>query len=241
MWLEKLTNSFVLMDEATGGEGDAAGGTIATGGDSGAEGSEGAEGGSIATGAGAAAEGEGDQKVGEAEGGKKATGDGDGDEGDDKAAGAPESYEKFEVPDGFNLNEEALGAFQDFAKGLNLTQEGAQQLIDYHTGILGQVQAAQAEQWATITKGWADAARGDQEYGGANFQENMKHVATALNKFGTPELKQALDENGMGNHPEFVRFFYRIGRLVGESSFRTGNGDSAGSITAEKTLYPDMN
>ena len=27
-----------------------------------------------------------------------------------------------------------------------------------------------------------------------------------------PELMAALEETGMGNHPEFVRFFYRVGK-----------------------------
>ena len=50
----------------------------------------------------------------------------------DKKAGAPEKYEAFKVPDGVQVDEAALKEFEPMARGLNLSQEQAQQLVDFY-------------------------------------------------------------------------------------------------------------
>ena len=39
---------------------------------------------------------------------------------------------------------------------------------------------------------------------------------TAVDKFGTPELKELLVSHGVGNHPEMIRFMVKVGKLTGE-------------------------
>lgn len=201
----------------TGGEGGAQGG--GEGGDKGT--GEGGE--SLATGQGA-----------EGEGG----GEGEGDAG--KASdGAPEAYEAFQTPEGFEVDEARMGEFQTFAKEMNLTQENAQKVLDWAVAELNNVNTAQAEQWKDTVKGWRKEAAADKEYGGHNMKENMAHVARALQKFGTPELNAMLDSLGVGNHPELVRFFYRAGKELAEDQPNKGAGDGQ-ARDAASVLYPDQ-
>lgn len=234
--MKLIEGTYVLLEEAADDGAAAGGGSIigsAGAEDSGAEGS--------------AEEGSGDAGKDDAAGGAddEATGKPDGEEGKDddsgEQEGAPEKYEDFVIPEGMTANPEALAEFQEFAKARNLSQKDAQEVLDYHSKEVAKLFTAQEEAWTEVKKGWVDTAKSDKEYGGTNFKENMKHVAVALKNLGTPELKDALDQTGLGDHPELVRFFYRVGKLVGEADFRTGNGDSTGQKDAASVLYPNMN
>lgn len=222
------------MDENAGGEGEGApdaGGTLVGGvGETGAEG-EGTPGEAEPAAGDAAAAGENQDSATQPEG-----------EGDnDQPAGAPESYEDFKVPEGYELGSEQLTEFTEYAKANNWTQEQAQQAIDYHSKQLGATLQQQEEAWNETRKQWVDAVKADKEVGGQAFAENMKHVAVAVQKFGTPGLREILNQSGVGDHPELVRFFYRVGKLAGEGEFHTGQGDTVGEQDPASVLYPEMN
>lgn len=226
-----------LFNVETGGEGEAApaaGGTVIGGaGETGAEG-EGDPGKTAEAGANTAGEGTTEETTQEAEG--KPEGEGEG-----EATGAPETYEDFSFPEGYEVNQEALGDFAAFAKERNMTQDTAQEILDYYTKNVDAMQAGQAEAWDNTRKQWVDSAKKDEEFGGQQFDENMKHVATAMKQFGSPELRDLLNETGLGDSPDMIRFFYRVGKLAGEGDFHTGTGGSAGERDAARTLYPNMN
>jgi len=244
MWQKILNDSmFPLFDEEAGGEGDgagAAGGSLIGGVEegSGAAGDGNPDGGAAADDAGG--EGAGEGQPGDK--GKPSEGEGEGEgDGEEEYEGAPESYEDFEVPEGFNINPEALESFQEFAKEWDLSQEHAQELVDFHAKEVKSMMEDQQKAWTETRETWVKDARNDEEFGGQAFNENMKHVATAVNEFGSPELRQVLNQTGLGDHPELVRFFYRVGKLAGEGNFHTGQGGSSGETDPAKTLYPDMN
>lgn len=56
-----------------------------------------------------------------------------------------------------------------------------------------------------------------------------------MDKFGSPELKQYLNETGLGNHPELVRIFANIGKAMSEDGLVTGN--SGGVKSAADVLF----
>jgi hypothetical protein len=49
----------------------------------------------------------------------------------------------------------------------------------------------------------------------------------ALDAFGTAELRSLLNESGLGNHPEVIRFMFRAGKAISEDSMVTGNKGEA--------------
>jgi len=159
----------------------------------------------------------------------------------DKSQGAPDEYTDFTMPDGVQIDQTLLDGFKPIAKELNLSQEQAQKLVDYYqSGIYAQ----RMEQWAETQKGWVDSAKADKEYGGQAFQENMGYASAAMDKFGTPELKQYMDEYGAGNHPEVIRFIVRVGKATSEPQHVSGGNTSAGNNTFEKraqSLYSNSN
>src|SRR5215471_16234978 len=49
------------------------------------------------------------------------------------STGAPETYEAFTVPDGFELNDDVQKQAGDLFKGMNLSQGDAQKLVDFYS------------------------------------------------------------------------------------------------------------
>ena len=61
----------------------------------------------------------------------------------------------------------------------------------------------------------------------------------AFDQFGTPELKTFLNDTGLGNHPELVRWAFRVGGALSEDGIvkgRQGDGTSSDDLAA--ILYP---
>ena len=142
--------------------------------------------------------------------------------------GAPENYEfNAKVADAQQeLDPEVLTAFGEVAKELDLPQEAAQKVLDKVAPV---VQAKQAKALEDAKAGWVNDSQSDEEFGGENFDANLKTAKSALDTFGNDALKSLLVETGFGNHPEIIRFMYRAGKAISEDSY-IGNSEGADSL-----------
>ncbi|HDW1896121.1 TPA: peptidase [Enterobacter hormaechei subsp. oharae] len=192
--------------------------------------------------AGEPAKPEGDKPQSGAEGDKPqedkpADGEKPAEESDDekqKQEGAPEKYE-FTAGEGVELDSEALKDFEPVARDLNLTNEQAQKLVDAYPKILAGVQQRQAEAWQKQTEGWAETVKADKEIGGDKLTANLSAAQRALDQFGTPELKEYLNATGLGNHPDLVKTFVKIGKAMSEDGMV--DGSNQGQRSAAEVLY----
>lgn len=150
-----------------------------------------------------------------------------------KASGAPEKY-TFAAPDGMTYDPEVLESFSGAAKEAGLTQEAAQKLIEK---MAPAITARQADQVQAIRKEWLDASTADKEFGGEKLAENLGVARKALDNFGSPELRELLDETGLGNHPEVIRFMYRAGKAISEDKFVGGSATGGGKLNPAAVLY----
>lgn len=140
---------------------------------------------------------------------------------------APEKYE-FKVADGTPLDPKAVEAFEPLARKLDLSQEDAQELVDFQLGLV----KAQNDAWVATTKAWENEVKADPVLGGKNLDSTLATSKAALKKFGDPTLVELLDKYGLGNHPGFIRFTHNVGKAMAEDDFKTGSG----SASEEDTL-----
>ena len=155
---------------------------------------------------------------------------------------APEQYEDFKVPEGLDFGKDYLPEFKTVAKEMNLSQENAQKIVDGVSKMAKASQDAQAKRWEETQAGWRSSAEKDQEFGGANLKDNMAIANKALDKFGTSELNVLLKDFGLVNHPEVVRFAFRVGKAISEDtvhqSQRSPGGGGQGDVNqAASALY----
>ncbi len=144
----------------------------------------------------------------------------------DKPEGAPEQYAEFALPEGFQVDTAVMDEFKGLAKELNLPQETAQKLVD----LQAKVETARAEAFSQQVTDWKNTCRNDKEYGGKDFEANAAVANKALVEYGSPELVKMLQETQLGNHPEMVRAFYKIGKALEEGGSKRASASASGKM-----------
>jgi hypothetical protein len=168
--------------------------------------------------------------TGEGQGDKPAS-DG-GEKPGDKPAGAPEKYE-LALPEGMTLDEATFAAAEPVLRELGLNNEQATKLAT----VIAEVRASEAEAFVQQVQEWGKATQADPEIGGRALEATLTEGRKALAKHGSPELRALLDSTGLGNHPEVVRFFARVGKTIpAEDSVVTGERSGGAKSMAER-LY----
>ena len=170
--------------------------------------------------------------------GKPNEGEGGGEAGkpeDGKTSAAPEQYGQFNLPEGFSLEGDRLGAATQFFKAKGWTLEQAQEAVDLYTQMAGQDAAAmqqameaqrlqQVEQWGVDAK----------QQLGAKYDETVGLATTAVKAINDPDLTKAFNELGWGNHPTMIKAFAFFGGFLRDSKVdglggTTASGPSASS------------
>lgn len=188
-----------------------------------------------------------------------------GDEGEPPANaalfGAPEEGADYEItglPEGVTIDAAALAAVTPLARELNLSSEGLSKLAGVYTesvlpGVVTQLQNDLAAQAAQVTKDWATDARAsivggqnaagetveaDPIYAGRSLAEVQQVSAKALDKLGGDGFREFLDQHGLGNHPQMLRFAFAAGSAISEdTSFERGGGVPSAPLTREEKYY----
>lgn len=141
---------------------------------------------------------------------------------------------KYEIkaPDGMQIDPELVPALTPALKAAGLTnaqlQTVAVSFLEFQKGIAPRMLARDLE----ITSK-------DKELGGARLGQTQKEVALAIQAFGDPEFRKFVDQAGIGNRLEFVRFAQRIGEAMakaGDIPFR-GEPDAAPETTRAQRMY----
>jgi hypothetical protein len=160
----------------------------------------------------------------------------DGDKPDTAPKGAPEKYE-FSAPEGVKYDESVIGQLSEVARELNMPQDAAQKLLDKMGPAIA---AQQLDAVSKASDAWTESSKTDKEFGGEKLTENLSIAKKAMEQFGSPELT-ALLKGGLGNHPEIIRTFYRVGKAISEDSFVPGQSRGPGaSRDPANSLYPNQ-
>ncbi len=160
---------------------------------------------------------------------------------DKSKQGAPEKYEDFKVPEGMELDKNLLEESIPVLKELNLTQEQAQKLVDLQSKYATVQAEKTAQVWKETIDKWTTDSKTDKEFGGTKLNESITVSKLALKEFGNDGFKEMLDFTGIGNHPEMIRFLFKVGKLVKEDGILHGTNNSGGSKDPAKILFPTMN
>ena len=110
-----------------------------------------------------------------------------------------------------------------------LQQWLAQEEIDLQEQTRAQAQAKQAQQEA-----WAQQTRA---LWGEHWQEEVSRAVRAADVFGGPQLRQLLEETGLGNHPAIVCTFAQVGKRIMEDSSVCGTSGASTDKTFTQALY----
>lgn len=139
----------------------------------------------------------------------------------------------FEMPEGVEADASRLEAFTAIAKEAKLPADVAQKVVGMEAARI----QAEAKAHVDMVKGWAESVTADPVLG---VPENQGIAKSVIDKYGSPELKAYLNDTGLGNHPEFVKLAYSIGKAMSVDGFVTG-AEKPPEVTLAKKMFPTMN
>lgn len=149
----------------------------------------------------------------------------------------PDKYE-FKAAEGAKVDEALAAEVGALAKDLGLSQDAAQKLYDRDAGRSAAMEAAARERLLEASRTtWVESLKADKEIGGEKFAENAEIAKRAVERFGTPALKQILNDTGLGNHPELVRTFVKVGRLIAPDTIHPTGQPAGNKPSVAQRLY----
>lgn len=138
----------------------------------------------------------------------------------------PEGYQLPEdgMPENMPLDEAAMGDLRSAAHSLGMNKQQFAGLVRYMAEKSAENQESRS---AAMEHSREEAVAELRSEFGAAFDQNVTMARDAVEKFGGDSLKQVLDKTGLGNHPEVVKAFAKVGRLIAEDEI-IGRGSRAG-------------
>jgi hypothetical protein len=170
----------------------------------------------------------------------------EGEQEAEKPADLPEAYE-FKLPEGVELDENALPMVQELFKELGLPQDKAQAVMDKLLAIdqarqptAEQVEQQQVEAITNLNKTWADECSKLPDIGGENFQKSLEISSQVMVKFATPELRQMLNQSALGSNPEFFKFIHAIGSSMAPDTMEHGGESTKATKRPADVMFGDL-
>lgn len=151
--------------------------------------------------------------------------------------GAPENYDfTSSLPEGGELDEEIATSFGKLCRGMNLTNEQANQMASYGYQYAETIRNAMEEERVNEVKAWGDTARKEL---GADFDKTVALCGTGVEHVSRtiPNIRQVLNETGAGNRIEIIKVFATLGKLLKEDGGVGGNGVGG----SNDNPYPNTN
>jgi hypothetical protein len=135
-----------------------------------------------------------------------------------------------ELPEGVNYDEAFEKAALPVAHKLGLTPGQVQGLLDFYAGH-------QSQTFQSVVRGRVDDETQSvgllQQEWGPSYDTKVAQAARAARYFGGQPLIEFLNQSGVGNNPELVRAFAKIGSMMTEDSLKIGRSHGF-SITPEE-------
>lgn len=154
-------------------------------------------------------------------------------EGEDVAALKAEDI-TFDLPEGFELDTAVADEFKSFAVENKLTLDQVKTL----QGLQAKLYEKQTEAHAQTVAKWGADLKSDKEIGGKAYDENVGYATAAVQEFFSPEALRMLDVTGLGNHPDIVKGFVRMGKAMGEGRSHKGTGSQSRTSIVD-AMYGD--
>lgn len=163
--------------------------------------------------------------------------------------GVPEGdYEVTGLPEGTVIDDKALAAITPVARELGLSSAGLSKIAaTYATEVLPGVTeqvvdnlqrdiTAKHAEWATAA---IESVKTNPVFENKPMAEVKAIAAKALDRFGGAEFRSFLDDTGLGNNPDMIKFAFMAGSAIAEdTTFERGDVAPAKKSITEKFYGP---
>lgn len=148
------------------------------------------------------------------------------------------SYPDIHLEEGVSFSPQDMADFKALAGELGLSAQQVQKLVDFESACAKRQAAERVAKKQQQTAAWANETRA--LYGSA-LEREVTFALRAANAFGGPELRELLEETGLGNHPVIIRTLSGIGKTISEDACPGGTPAVAQDKTFAEALYGKQN
>lgn len=145
---------------------------------------------------------------------------------------------ELKLPKDSLLPADAVKAVADFAKANGLKPDAAQALLENQSAAVAAHQARLEAQHREQVQAWDKSLTKDKDIGGDAIKANLEMGRRALEKYGSPELIEALRSTGYNSFPPLVKFMVQIGKAMGED--RIASGKTGTEANDMRSIYKSM-
>ena len=172
---------------------------------------------------------------------------------------APEKYDVFKAPEGYELDKAVVEQASALFKEANLSQEAAQKLVDLYSGQMQKVSQNALQSVKDMRAGWVSEAQKLPNIGSELGPQGKVVVqlgraldslvsTQAITAKTASEFRNALGLTGAGDHPAIIQVMHALTSHFAEGTAVRGGGpskfgqDQPGSQpqSAAKALYPNL-
>lgn len=148
--------------------------------------------------------------------------------------------ESLTFPEGFQKSDEMLSSFKGVLEDTEKSpQERAQALVDLHVNAMQAASERVSEQWQQTRSEWVEEVKADSEIGGDKLDPALGEISKVVDEYGGQDLRNLLDDSGLGDHPVVVKFLYKVAKQLNEPGPVSG-GPTNTPPTQAKRIYPSM-
>ena len=105
------------------------------------------------------------------------------------------------------------------------------------TEVAPAIAAQQTAAFEALKASWANEAKAAPDIGGTNFDQNLGLAKRGIETYFSPDFVKLLDSSGLGNHPEMIRGFMKIGKTVSQDTFVSGGSGQTPNASQAERLY----
>lgn len=149
----------------------------------------------------------------------------------------PDIPESYTVPEGVTIDQEVFSEFAEIAKEAKLPQEVVDKIISLDVKRNEALQEQMIK--ARDTEFKEGLSKLETTLGNAKYQEMVADAKLAINKLSDDELDAWFEETRLGNAPQLVKIFAKVGALLKEDTGLSGQTAPA-DVPIEKRMFKNM-
>lgn len=147
-------------------------------------------------------------------------------------------FKDVKLPEGVQLDSALIEAVSPVLLGMKVSQEDANKLLEAQVKHIAAVEVQREKDFkAFMAKSITDNQNAIKQAWGASYDANLVTAQRGIARFVSPAMKALLDETGLGSHPEFLKSFLEIGKMVKEDTPPNGGDPPGTRKSTPEVLY----
>lgn len=130
---------------------------------------------------------------------------------------ALEEY-KYETPEEVPLSQDFLSKFNQTAYENNILPHQAKAMVDFY---LEEMAVEEENYQRESQEKLQESLNALKQEWGEGFEKKVKQAQAVVNTFGDESIRNYLNDSGLGNDPQLVKFFAKVGESLNEDSFQS--------------------